>query len=153
MKSVLAGGRRGSHISDEQRALIAVFSAAGRMRRRMGLVLEQHQISASQYNVLRILRGAGGVLATMTIRDRMMDREPSITRLVDRLKAKGQVRRVPSREDRRRVDCHLTSAGRKLLDSLDEPIDEMDRELMQGLTKRELQTVVELLEKVGSPGE
>ena len=74
------------------------MAAAGRFRRQAGCVLDGHGVSASQYNILRILRGAGGELPIMTIRDRMVDRQPSITRLVDRLDAKGLVRRTPSQE-------------------------------------------------------
>ena len=114
--------------------------------------MDAHDISSAQYNILRILRGAAGPLPTMTIRDRMMDREPSITRLIDRLEGRGLVKRVPSEEDRRRVDCHLSPAGRALVDSLDEPVDTMDRELMKDLRQRELETVTALLDRIAPEG-
>ena len=135
-------------MSGEQKAAIALMAAAGRFRRQAGCVLDGHGISSSQYNVLRILRGAGGELPIMTIRDRMADREPSITRLVDRLEGKGLVRRTHSKEDRRRVDCEITAEGSALLKDLDSPVDETDRCLMQGLTKADLRTLAGLLDRV-----
>ncbi len=134
--------------SAQQRAAISLMGAAGRFRRQARCILEGHGISSSQYNILRILRGAEGVLPIMAIRDRMIDREPSITRLIDRLEEKGLVRRQPSPEDRRRVDCSITAAGLALLDELDDPVDATDRRLMSGLTKTELRTLTELLDRV-----
>ena len=135
-------------ISEHQRALVAIMAAAGRLRRQAGGLLDGHGLSASQYNVLRILRGAGGELPTMTIRERMIDPEPSITRLVDRLEKRGLVERVPCPDDRRRVDCRLTDDGVQLLAALDEPIDQADRALMAGLDEAELTTLADLLDRV-----
>lgn len=78
----------------------------------------------------------------------MIDPEASITRLVDRLEARGLVERVPSREDRRRVDCRLTGEGVALLAELDGPVDETDRALLVGLSEDELRTLIGLLERV-----
>lgn len=135
-------------VSSEQKAVIALMAAAGRFRRQAGGVLDGHEVSTSQYNILRILRGAGGELPIMTIRDRMIDREPSITRLVDRLEEKGLVRRAPSQEDRRRVDCAITPDGSALLEELDNSVDEMDQRLMSGFTKGELKALADLLARV-----
>ena len=78
----------------------------------------------------------------------MVDRQPSITRLVDRLDAKGLVRRTPSQEDRRRVDCAITAKGAALLKELDGSVDETDRRLMGGFTKAELKALDGLLNRV-----
>lgn len=138
--------------SEHQRTLVALMAAAGRIRRQFGDVVSAHGLGASQYNILRILRGAeGATLPIMTIRDRMIHPEPSITRLVDRLEERGLVERAPCPEDRRRVDCRLTRAGRTLVDSLDEPVDRRDRELMSRLSRSELRTLRTLLDKVGLP--
>ena len=134
--------------SAEQHTLIALLRAAGRVRRGFGNAVSDAGLTPSQYNVLRILRGARGELPVMTIRDRMMDPEPSITRLIDRLEERGLVQRRRSEDDRRRVDCSLTSAGLELVNSLDEPVDEMDRSLMKGLNRRELVQLKQLLDRV-----
>ena len=133
-----------------QQALIALLQAAGRVRHGFTAALEPYGLSPSQYNVLRILRGARGELPIMTIRDRMMDPEPSITRLVDRLEERGLVARRRSSEDRRRVDCTLTAAGLALVTELDGPVDVLDRGLMEGLNESEMVALAGLLERVGT---
>ena len=135
-------------VSAAQEAVVAVFQASSRMRQRMGDILTDHPVSSSQYNVLRILRGAGGGLPTMTIRDRMMEREPSITRLVDKLESRRFLKRVPSKEDRRCVECHITDKGLRLLDDLDERVDRADKRLMEGLSQVELRDLTWLLGKI-----
>ena len=143
-------GTVAARMSPQQRALIALLRAAGRVRRGFSETLEVQGLTPSQYNVLRILRGAGGELPIMSIRDRMMDPEPSITRLVDRLERRGLVKRRRSGEDRRRVDCALTPPGREVVDELDGPVDERDRELMHDLTKQELTALIALLDRVAA---
>jgi len=140
---------RRSSFSQEQEALISLFKAAGRVRRRFRGTLEFDGLTESQYNVLRILRGARGPLPIMTIRDRMMDPEPSITRLVDKLEKRGLVQRNRCTDDRRRIDCCLTAEGLDLVNSLDKPVDLMDREVMGGFTKAELRSMIDLLGRVG----
>ena len=81
----------------------------------------------------------------------MLDPEPSITRLIDRLVERGLVDRERCTEDRRRVDCTITGEGLAVIDRLDEPVDVRDRELMARLTKAELKTLSALLERVGEP--
>lgn len=136
--------------SEHQKALVALMAAAGRVRRQFGDVVSRHGLGSSQYNILRILRGADGqALPIMTIRERMLDPEPSITRLVDRLEEQGLVARERSSEDRRRVNCRLTAQGKSLVDSLDEPVDRRDQELMAYLTRKELTILRALLDKVG----
>ena len=135
--------------SIQQQAFVSIMAASSRLRRQASCVLADCGVSPSQYNVLRILRGAGGELPTMTIRERMVDPEPSITRLVDRLEAKALVERVPSETDRRRVDCRLTAEGVAFLAELDGPVDETDRALLAGLSDQELTTLIRLLDRVG----
>ena len=136
-------------LSAQQEAIVSLMQAAGRIRRQFGDVLGAEGIGSSQYNILRILRGAGGPLAIMTIRDRMFDAQPSITRLIDRLVERGLVDRKQCADDRRRVDCTITAEGLSVLDRLDGPVDVRDRELMARLTNAELETLSTLLEHVG----
>ena len=135
--------------SAHQQAIVSLMQAAGRVRRQFGDVLGKEGIGASQYNILRILRGAGGPLAIMTIRDRMFDAQPSITRLIDRLVERGFVDREQCADDRRRTDCSITAEGLAVLEGLDGPVDGRDRELMSRLKKSELETLSTLLERVG----
>ena len=134
--------------SPEQKALIALMTAAGRLRRELGSVLDERGVSASQYNVLRILRGAGGALPTMAIRDRMMDREPSITRLVDRLEERGLVERYRSTRDRRIVHSRLTRQGRSALRKAPGLLHERFLTRFSELSERRQREIVKALQKV-----
>ena len=135
--------------SAHQQAIVALMQAAGRIRRQFGDVLSEEGIGASQYNILRILRGAKGPVGIMAIRDRMFDAEPSITRLIDRLVERGLVNREPCPDDRRRVHCTITGEGLAMLGRLDGPVDARDRELMARLTEGELEALSTLLGRVG----
>lgn len=132
----------------ESEAVLALFRAADRLRRHFLRSLSPRGITLPQYNVLRILRGAGGRLPTMEIRDRMMERAPGITRIIDGLAAKGLVEREPPGRDRRQVPCRLTGAGDALLSELDPEMDAADRHAFRGLTKARLRALVEELRAV-----
>lgn len=109
--------------SQHEEAAIALMRTADLVRRLVGGVVEPHDITVQQYNVLRILRGAGEQgLPTLEIAERMIEQTPGITRLIDRLEAKKLVDRQRCNEDRRRVWCRITPAGLALLASLDEPV-------------------------------
>ncbi len=135
-----------------QEAVIALWVAADRTRRPFEALLAEHgELTLQQYNVLRILRGAGDQgLPTLEIGERMIERTPGVTRLVDRLEAKGLVERRRSSEDRRQVVVRITRAGRDLLTPLDAAIDKLDDEVLSSLKRNELKQLIELLERVFS---
>lgn len=115
-------------------------------------MLKPHGISATQYNVLRILRGAGPEgLCRHEIRDRLVTRMPDVTRLLDRMEDAGLVTRVRSTEDRRLVATRLTDRGRKLVDSLDAPVAEEHRRRLAHLSEKQLRTLIELLTLARGP--
>ncbi len=123
-----------------QQALGALFRTTDAVRRAMARVLEPHGLTGTQYNVLRILRGARPApLPTMEIAARMMEQTPGITRLLDRLEAKELVSRERCSDDRRQVLCSITPLGVELLAALDEPIDRADEALFASLKEAELQ--------------
>lgn len=112
-------------------------------------VFAPFEITGQQYNVLRILRGAEPEgLPTLTIAERMIERTPGITRMIDRLVAKELVSRESCAEDRRRVYCRITEKGLNLLEQLDEPIQEINRKVFRGLDEVEIKRLTELLGKV-----
>src|SRR6476661_9540501 len=113
--------------SRQQEGVVEILRTAAYVRRFGMHVFEQHDITPQQYNVLRILRGAGpGGLPTLTIGERMIEQTPGVTRLVDRLERKGLVERKPCPKDRRRVFCVITQKGLGLLTDLDEPVSRWD---------------------------
>lgn len=108
----------------EQEFVTAVLRAADALRRHFTSLIEDEGLTLAQFNVLRILRRAGAQgLPTLTIRDRMVERAPAITRLVDRLAARGWVDRQRDPDDRRVVHCRITEDGLAVLERLDPVID------------------------------
>ena len=119
------------------------------MKRSLAQVIEPHGITPQQYNVLRILRGAGpDGLPTLTIGERMIEQTPGVTRLVDRLERKGLVARKPCSTDRRRVFCRITPKGLDLLKELDDPINRWDAQAVSVLPPSELDSLINLLDRV-----
>ena len=118
------------------------------LRRLIGAVVEPRGITAQQYNVMRILRGAGEAgLPTLEIAERMIEQTPGITRLLDRLESKKLVARERCTKDRRRVFCRITPAGLALVNALDEPIRESEQAALSALNNRELKTLIEALDR------
>lgn len=137
--------------SREQQAALGLLHAAEAVKRSLAKVIEAHGITAQQYNVLRILRGAGpDGLPTLTIGDRMIEQTPGVTRLVDRLERKGLVARSPCPTDRRRVFCRITPTGLDLLIQLDDPVNLWDARTVSALSPSDLDSLIVLLDQVRS---
>ncbi|MGH9941618.1 MAG: MarR family winged helix-turn-helix transcriptional regulator [Pyrinomonadaceae bacterium] len=142
-------GRKQPAVPVAQEAFVTLFSTADRVRTVLTAIIEPHGITGQQYNVLRILRGAGPEgLLTLTVAERMIERAPGITRMIDRLEAKGLVERERCTEDRRCVHCRITKQGLTLLARLDEPVEEGNRAAFAALTRQEQAQLVTLLAKV-----
>ena len=111
-------------------------------------VLRPHELTQPQYNVLRILRGAGDEgLPSGEIGDRMVSRDPDVTRLLDRLEARGVVSRQRGPTDRRVVTARITDEGRRVVDALDAPVQDMHARQLGHLSEDELHTLIALLER------
>jgi DNA-binding MarR family transcriptional regulator len=135
--------------SRSQQVVVALLRTADLVRRVLGRVLEPYEITPQQYNVLRILRGAGERgLPTLEIGERMIEQTPGITRLLDRLEAKELVRRERCREDRRQVLCWLTPTGLELVERLDAPIDSADTEAVAMLETEEQEKLLRFLDAI-----
>lgn len=132
----------------QHEATVALLRTADLARRLMGAVLEPHDLTVQQFNVLRILRGAGPQgLPTLEIAERMIEQTPGITRLIDRLEQKKLVRRRRPKEDRRCVYCSISEAGLEALAALDQPVIEAGNAAMASLSSREVAQLVELLDR------
>lgn len=109
-------------------------------------LLKAHGVSGTQYNVLRILRGAGNDgLCRQEIADRLLTRMPDVTRLLDRMEDAGLVERERSATDRRIVSTRLTKTGRSLVDALDTPVLEEHERVLGHLSTAQLRTLIDLL--------
>jgi DNA-binding MarR family transcriptional regulator len=133
----------------EQEAAVGLLRTTDAIRRHFGAIVAPYGITLQQYNVLRILRGAGrDGLPTLSIGERMVEQTPGVTRLIDRLVKKGFVTRRPCDEDRRRVYCHITPLGLKVVGSLDEPVARGDATSVAPLSPAELDKLIALLDKI-----
>ena len=108
---------------------------------------EKEDITPQQFNILRILRGAGKPLSTLQIRQRMLDKMSDTSRIVDRLVKKGLVKKVTCKADRRLVDVSISESGSQLLEKLDQYSDEMEA-IISNLSHEEATTLNGLLDKL-----
>jgi DNA-binding MarR family transcriptional regulator len=132
-----------------QEVVVALLRTADLVRRVVGRTLEPHDITVQQYNVLRILRGAGEKgLPTLEIAERMIEQAPGVTRLLDRLEVKALVRRERCVQDRRQVLCWLTPSGLELVERLDEPVDSADAQAVAMLTPEEQDRLLRMLDAI-----
>jgi DNA-binding MarR family transcriptional regulator len=131
--------------SPEETAFLDLVRTADTLSRGAVEILKAEDLSPSQYNVLRILRGAPEGLPCGEIAGRLITRDPDVTRLLDRMEKRGWISRARESRDRRMVLARLTSAGLKLVDRLDEPVQQMHRKLLGHLGKERLRALRELL--------
>ena len=137
----------------QQEAYLSVVRTSTALTDAMEELVKSQGISATQYNVLRILRGSDAEgLCRNALRDRMLTRMPDMTRLLDRMEEAGLVVRVREGEDRRMVMTRITAKGRGLLDDLDAPVMALHRKQMAGLTDAQLRSLSDLLTLVRDGG-
>jgi DNA-binding MarR family transcriptional regulator len=146
----LAGEARKDQLAHarQQEAVVSILRTANYLRTFCSPIFDLHNITPQQYNVLRILRGAGlEGLPTLEIAERMIEHAPGITRLLDRLEAKKLVRRERPSGNRRQVLCYVTKAGLDLVRELDGPMQEQAVEALRSLKKSEIDELIRLLER------
>lgn len=135
-----------------EEALLSIARTEAVARANLERLLAPHGLSMTQYNVLRILRGAGpDGLCRNEIGERLISRMPDVSRLLDRMEAAGLVSRVRDKADRRLVNTTLTREGRALVDELDAVTAAYQQEQIGHLTKAQLRTLIDLLNLARSP--
>jgi DNA-binding MarR family transcriptional regulator len=135
--------------SPAQEGVVALLRTADLLKRQATELLGPFGVTTQQFNVLRILRGGGeDGLPTLEIGDRMVEQTPGVTRLLDRLEAKGLVRRQRCPKDRRQHLCWITAQGLDLLGELDGPVLKSNQESLKGLSADEQRELVRLLDSV-----
>lgn len=133
----------------EQEAQLNVVRTGALLNDDFDRMLRPYRLSTAQYNVLRILRGAEpDALGRNEIRDRMLTRQPDMTRLLDRMEAAGLVARERGAADRRLVSTRLTEKGRRLLTELDPIVTREQKRRLSRLAPDELRTLIALLTRV-----
>lgn len=134
-------------ISLETEAILNVQRTADQFTRHLAEAMKPADISPTQYNALRILQGAGKEGRSCTeIAERMVTRDPDITRLIDRLERRGLVQRARSKEDRRIVRVFIAPAGTKVLADLAPVLAKLERRILGHLGAERLRNLIDLLE-------
>lgn len=131
--------------SQRQKALLNIIYTANWISSSQNEFFKPFGISPQQYNILRILRGAGKAIKVQTIKERMLERSPNATRLMDKLCAKNYIKRLPSKEDRRVVKIEITELGLQLLNDI--PVHHGNK-LIKNLTEEEAEQLSNLLDKM-----
>jgi DNA-binding MarR family transcriptional regulator len=135
--------------SKKQEATIALLRTASVVGRSLSRVVEPWGLSLAQYNALRIIRGAGADgIATLAVRERMIEEGTTITRILDKLEQSGYIQRERALPDRRQVMCEVTTDGRRLLDKIDPLVDAADEEAVASLSARDAAQLINLLDTV-----
>ena len=129
----------------EESAFVELIRTTDLLSRRLVPVLKHEDLSSTQYNVLRILRGAREGLACGEIASRMITRDPDVTRLLDRMEKRGLISRCRQTKDRRTVMVRITTEGLKVLARLDSPVQAAHRRLLGHLGSSRLKALTDLL--------
>ena len=132
-----------------QKGVINLIYTYNWMNEKMKTLFDREKITAQQFNILRILRGAGKPLSTLQIRQRMLDKMSDTSRIVDRLVLKGRVKKTVCPEDKRLVDVSITDKGMNLLEKMDKYENDMDA-VFGNLSIAEAKTLNNLLDKIRS---
>lgn len=139
--------------SIEEEVYLGLLRTADSISSRAAALFKSQEVSPTQYNVLRILRGAGpSGLRCSEIGERMITHDPDITRLLDRMEKAGLILRTRGEQDRRVVVTSITTEGLELLRTLDRPVAELHKRSLSHLGERKLRTLLNLLDEARSAG-
>ena len=136
-------------VSLEQEVYLSILRTASELSYAVDQFFGQFDITQSQYNVLRILRGTGADgLCRNEISERMVTATPDMTRLLDRMEKAGWVTRKRAEDDRRQVSTHITKSGMELLARLEKPTGDFVTPIFAGTTISDLKTVLKVNDQI-----
>jgi DNA-binding MarR family transcriptional regulator len=131
---------------------VSLLRTADALTRDAEALVKPYNISGTQYNILRILRGAGEKgLACREVGCKLISRDPDITRLLDRMESRGVIARAREKDDRRVVKTRITAEGLRLLSELDEPVRKLHRRQLGHMPEKKLQQLLKLLDLAREP--
>jgi DNA-binding MarR family transcriptional regulator len=146
--------KRDPHAALEAQVFVSVLRTADALARGAEALIKPYGLSGTQYNILRILRGAGEKgLACSEVGGRLISRDPDMTRLLDRMESRGLIARARETDDRRVVKTRITPEGLRLLADLDEPVRELHRRQLRHLPEKQLRLLSTLLDRAREPFE
>lgn len=133
--------------NEYQKGVINLIYTYNWLNEKMKSFFEKEDITSQQFNILRILRGAGVPISTLQIRERMLDKMSDTSRIVDRLVLKGLAKKNICKNDKRLVDVSISTKGQKLLEKIDAYESKMDA-IIGNLSQAEAKTLNNLLDKI-----
>jgi len=133
--------------NEYQKSIINLIYTYNWMNEQMKQVFDRYEITSQQFNILRILRGAGEPLSTLQIRQRMLDKMSDTSRIVDRLIKKELAKKTICKSDRRLVDVIISDKGKKLLEKLDACNEDLDA-IFENLSVADARKLNQLLDKI-----
>lgn len=136
--------------NEYQKAIINLVYTFNWMNEKMKKVLDREDITSQQFNILRILRGAGKPISTLQIRERMLDKMSDTSRIVDRLVLKGFAKKTICANDKRLVDVSISAKGKVLLEKIDQYDKDMDA-ILGNLSDAEAKMLNKLMDKIREP--
>ena len=140
-------GKKRPFKTPKEEAILNLLRTNDQFSNRFGRLFREYGLTSSQYNVLRILRGAGQPMPSLEIAERLIQVVPAITGLIDRLEKQGLVIRRRCTEDRRVVYVEITEKALRILKQTDEPLTALHKRLLGHMTRTELKMLSRLLEK------
>jgi len=144
--------KQGHFASIGQEAMLNIMVTSSWMLGELAASMAPYGVTPSQYNVLRVLRGSHPKLLTCSdIRNRLLDRTPDVTRLLNRLEKRGYVHRARATTDRRIVEVGISETGRALLSQMDGLMDATVDRMTAHLSDAEQRQVCQLLERLRAP--
>lgn len=135
--------------SDYQKAMINLIYTYNWLNEKMKKFFDQEDITPQQFNILRILRGAGKPISTLQIRQSMLDKMSDTSRIVDRLLVKDYVKKNVCENDKRLVDVSITTKGKKLLEKMDKSEAELES-ILHNISTADAKQLNKLLDKIRS---
>ncbi len=132
-----------------EEAVVSIIATKARVEEALVGMLARHGITRPQFNILRILRGASPEsLTCSTINERLVEKNPDVTRLLDRLEKAGLIERFRGKEDRRNVHSVITPGGLRLLGRISKEMLALEHDIMAQLTPAEVKTLLLMLQKI-----
>jgi DNA-binding MarR family transcriptional regulator len=132
----------------EQEATLSIMRTSDLLENRFARLFREHELTASQYNVLRILRGEGGPLPCLEVADRMIQVAPAITRVVNQLLKLDLIVKTQCSQDRRVFHIELNAAAKRLLKKIDKPLLDLHESLLSDVPKKDLRTLIKIMENL-----
>jgi DNA-binding MarR family transcriptional regulator len=136
-------------VLNPDRLFVAILKSADSLSQEAEQLIKSHDLTMAQYNVLRILRGAEPVgMLCRGISERMISRDPDMTRLLDRMEKRGLITRERQKDDRRVIMTRITAQGLAFLKTLDQPVRDLHKRQFAHMKSTRMKALAELLEEV-----